>query len=281
MKGKRSMMNLDLLHNKYVLYFSFLIAVISVGRYLMIGNFESVAIFLLIGFLTTYFSKNMIVILLTSTISTNLISMLRRKQMRWGYLEGMTNEGSSSQQVDASGSVVPSQPAPVPPAVASATATPSAPAAPAPPASPAVANPPATPIAQQGSPAQQGFSQQQKNSKKESMTTLSPAPIGEELKNPMGNMSYGNSINQKKEQMMDALSGITGGNGGLMLNPDTSKLVQQQTDLMNNLKGLEPLLKTAQGFLDKFESSPLLSGMVKSLTGISPNSNQGPVGALS
>lgn len=80
MKGKRSMINLDLLHNKYVLYFAFFIALISVTGYLMSGNFESVAIFLLIGFLTTYFSKNMIIILLTATIATNFLMLLRRKK---------------------------------------------------------------------------------------------------------------------------------------------------------------------------------------------------------
>lgn len=61
------------LHNKALLYFIF---VISFGNFmleLMSGDFYFIIIYLLIGFLTTFFNKNMIVVLLMSAIFANIL----------------------------------------------------------------------------------------------------------------------------------------------------------------------------------------------------------------
>ena len=279
MKGKRSMINLDLLHNKYVLYFAFFIALISVTGYLMSGNFESVAIFLLIGFLTTYFSKNMIIILLTATIATNFLMLLRRKKMH-KYREGMTTENTTNEKKDdTTVSTIKTTPDLSLPSAPAAQVVPTAPVAPTAPAVPTNTNVQSSPTTANGPIVQNGSLPSQEKKVQEGMSKLSPSNIGEELSNPMMN-KYGSSISQVKEQAMDTLSNITNGGNGVQLNADTSRLVQQQTELMNNLKGLEPLLKTAQGFLDKFESSPLLNKMLGSLTGYG-GSKDGPIGAMS
>ena len=61
MKSKKSSFTfngngLDLLHNKYVLYISFFFAILTAARYLLGNNLEAVGIFVIVGFLTTYFS---------------------------------------------------------------------------------------------------------------------------------------------------------------------------------------------------------------------------------
>ena len=62
-----------LLKNKNVLYVVFFFAIANLFSYLMLKQLDAVAFFIIIGFLATYFSKNMIIVLLTSMISTFLL----------------------------------------------------------------------------------------------------------------------------------------------------------------------------------------------------------------
>lgn len=74
------------LHNKLVLYSVVLIAFLDVMYMLQINDFASVMIFLLSGFVTTFFSKNMMVILFVALI----VSHIGRYGMRIG--ENMKNK---------------------------------------------------------------------------------------------------------------------------------------------------------------------------------------------
>ena len=82
------------------------------------------------------------------------------------------------------------------------------------------------------------------------MSQLNPAPVNGETINPMtaatasGMASGGNA---QKEQALSVLSNM-GGNGDM---------VAQQNEMINNLKSIEPILNTAQNFLDKFENSSI------------------------
>jgi hypothetical protein len=64
-----------LLTNKMVLNVIFVISVLNVIGYLMLGNVNAVIMFTLISFLISYFSKNMIIILGAPLILVNLIVM--------------------------------------------------------------------------------------------------------------------------------------------------------------------------------------------------------------
>ena len=63
----------SLLKDKKVLYIVMFVSVVNFFVYLLMHNWTASLIFILIGYLTTYFSKNMIVVLLTTLVSTNLI----------------------------------------------------------------------------------------------------------------------------------------------------------------------------------------------------------------
>ena len=62
-----------LLTNKYVLYATLFFSITNVLGYFSLQDFESLTLFILVGFLTSYFSKNMIIILLTAMVTTNFI----------------------------------------------------------------------------------------------------------------------------------------------------------------------------------------------------------------
>jgi hypothetical protein len=60
-------------------------------------------------------------------------------------------------------------------------------------------------------------------------------------------MQAATGSNAQKEQALSVLSNM-GGNGDM---------VAQQNEMINNLKSIEPILNTAQSFLDKFENSSI------------------------
>lgn len=81
----------NLLKNKYMLYFVLFVAVSNILGYLSIGDDKSLMVFIGLAGLTSYFSKNMIVILGAAIVGTNVI--YANRFMR----EGMANGASANQ----------------------------------------------------------------------------------------------------------------------------------------------------------------------------------------
>jgi len=83
------------LTNKCVLYVVTFLAVINILAYLSIPNYTAVIFFILVAYLTQYFSKNMIVILLIAIISTSILFNIQnvRNQTR----EGLQNSDESDE----------------------------------------------------------------------------------------------------------------------------------------------------------------------------------------
>ena len=75
-----------LLQNKYVLYLVLFVAVTNVLGYLAIEDFNSLMVFIAICALASHFSKNMIVILGSPILGTNILYASSR--MREGFKEG-------------------------------------------------------------------------------------------------------------------------------------------------------------------------------------------------
>ena len=276
MKSKKSSFafngsGLDLLHNKYVLYISFFFAIFTAARYLLGNNLEAVGIFVIVGFLTTYFSKNMIVVLLTTTVLTNFIVMVQNR--KYSTIEGMeTNaekpaDDKKADSPDTKGHVNGNKSGG---GTASATVS-------------------ATNVASASKvvPASDVKPVLNKKTSTETMSQLTPASVGAEADDPMiasnsGGMAKG--YEAQKEQAYNALSSITGGAAGGANN------AQIQADMINNLKTIEPILKTAEKFLDKFENSSIskmfanmgsIPGMSLLTGGFGATPNPAPVGAES
>lgn len=65
----------SILHNKYVLYAVFILALIDFLYLGYIQDMKSVFIFVLVGILVTFFNKNMIIVLGLAVIVTNIIKL--------------------------------------------------------------------------------------------------------------------------------------------------------------------------------------------------------------
>jgi hypothetical protein len=77
----------SLLKDQNVLYVVLFLAITNLFGYLLLQNFDAIVFFLVVGFLTSYFSKNMIVVMLVAMISTNFL--VGTKQL------GIVTEGMS------------------------------------------------------------------------------------------------------------------------------------------------------------------------------------------
>jgi len=69
----KSHVKIDLLHNKILLYVVFIVSLANLLIWIVGGDIVNVIIFLLVGFLTAFFSKNMIVILFFALVVSNII----------------------------------------------------------------------------------------------------------------------------------------------------------------------------------------------------------------
>lgn len=319
MKSKRSFPKLsntssNILSNKIVLYVSFFFAIVTAANYLLRSNFEAVGIFIIIGFLTTYFSKNMIIVLLTTTILTNFIVMVRNRQNS-GFIEGMTTEEieAAKKAMDAAKKAMDDETDPTKKAdlekkykaaqdaynkakedqdkPASMSAPKNAPttstmSSSSSSSSSSMAAPNPTSVGSQetvsmgttpANEVQKPLSG--KSSVKDGMSQLKPAAINSENMDPMMQQvvpGMATGYNAQKEQAFNALSSL-GGTGG-----QGQDLLAQQNAMINNLKTIEPILNTAQSFLDKFENSSIskmFSGGLSNLPGMSLLTGGGAAGA--
>ena len=81
-----------ILENRYVLYIVLFIAVSNILGYLAIQDYQSLTIFIALTILTSYFSKNMIVIMGVALVGTNI--MFANRQIR----EPLKNKGGSKKK---------------------------------------------------------------------------------------------------------------------------------------------------------------------------------------
>ena len=260
----------SMLHDKNVLYIVAFLAVINFFGYVVLRDSYALLIFLSIGFISTYFSKNMTVVLIVTLILTNFITVVSRNLVsgKEGFdaainPDAITDE--SATQVD--GVAAAAKPAAKPAAAAAAkpAAKPAAAAA-AKPAAAAAAKPAAasllsgvTGAGTSGKASKQkvtttASSTSTQKHLTEPMTELNPASINDEDDLPVNNrVDYAKTL----ETAYDNLENLVGQDGVRGLTSQTNTLMDQQQKLMENMKSMEPLLNTAQSFLDKFESSSM------------------------
>ena len=256
----------SMLQDKNVLYIVAFLAVINFFGYIVLRDSFALLIFLSIGFISTYFSKNMTIVLMSTLILTNFITVISKNFVsgREGFDAATTDSTAAAEsgtQVDsaAAAAAKPAVAAAAKPAVAAAAAKPAVAAA----AAAAAAAPSGVTGAGLGSKALKKVTMSASSTKDpkakdpfnvEPMTELSPASINDEDDLPVNNrVDYAKTL----EKAYDNLENIVGQDGVRGLTSQTNTLMDQQQKLMENMKSMEPLLKTAQSFLDKFESSSM------------------------
>ena len=199
-----------LLQNKYVLYVVSFIAIMNLLGYIMMKNINAAIFFAVVGFLSSYFSKNMIIILVVAMVSTNLYVLgnsnvieamsNRRKEVK-SKIDEKKNENSTDNNTS---------------------------------------------------------SEPEANS--EPMTGLKKS------KSTTNKIDYAKTLTDAYQNLQSAVGedGIEG------LTNQTKELMTQQNALMDNIKTIEPFLKTAQGFMKGLDMEGLtgLGNMVNNTLGI-------------
>jgi hypothetical protein len=245
----------SMLQDKNVLYIVAFLAVINFFGYVVLRDSYALLIFLSIGFISTYFSKNMTIVLIVTLILTNFITVISRNLV--SGKEGFDAAINPDAIADESATQVDGVAAAAKPAAAK-------------PAKPAAAKPAAASLLsgvtgagtsgkaskQKVTTSSSSISTQKPltNGSVEPMTELNPASINDEDDLPVNNrVDYAKTL----ETAYDNLENLVGQDGVRGLTSQTNTLMDQQQKLMENMKSMEPLLKTAQSFLDKFESSSM------------------------
>lgn len=103
---KSNMNNLSkqLLYNKYVLIFIFILAIGNIIQFVSQGDYFSTAILILVGFLTSFFSKNMVVIMIVGMVVANILKYGTKITSPWkeGFDNHDEKDDSEKEEEDSS-----------------------------------------------------------------------------------------------------------------------------------------------------------------------------------
>jgi hypothetical protein len=242
--------NTPFFQNKFVLYGSLFVVLLSILRHLANRNINAVILMALIGLVMSYFSKNMIIVLLTAFASVFILEMVGSR----GAMEGMkTKEGAENNGDDDD------EKADADDEKADAAEKP----------------------AEKAKKAKKADKKENMNTEKggkkktkQGMTKLSPANYdGKEDEDdadssgvPKGSsnrIDYAATL----EQAYDNIEGIIGEDGVRGLTDQTKSLMNQQKLLMENMKDMGPLLKSAEGFMKQVTGGGGISGITEMLKG--------------
>mgnify|MGYP006437684385 CR=1 FL=1 len=229
-----------LLRSRNVLYVVLLFAIANLFSYLMMKQLDAVAFFIIIGFLTSYFSKNMIVIMFTSMISTFLLVQVN---MLGNVQEGMeVKEGSepiktpdehaeSKANVKGSNDTAPSDPIS---------------------GEQLLDEKERAKITEIKEPLQNKPTEGHKNNKEKFSQKLSPARYnsgeddGVSIANKKPNVDYASTL----ETAYDNLDKLLTSDAMKNMSEDTNRLAEKQQLLMGNISKMDPIMKKAASILD-------------------------------
>jgi hypothetical protein len=251
--------------DKNVLYIMLVIAVVNVVGYLMMGNFEAVLFFAIVAYLSTFFTKNMVIVFLVSILATNFLMVSKVNYFsRMNPREGMQNkEESEEEKADATGAATGAATKADATGAATGAATSETKAAVV-----ATSEPKPTPTNSKKTSGEK---------KKEGMNgNLAPAKFNDDSDDDADVSPFPGNNQQRNAQMErahDSLQNIGGANGAM--NMKTEEVMKQQQVLMDNIKTMQPFLETAERFLDKFNMKGI-DGLLGKIGMGSGNATPGP-----
>jgi len=227
----------NILKNKYFLYFVFIIAFFNILGYIGTNNYKALICFILVGFITTRFNKNMAVVLLSAILITAILLPLFHLS---SAKEGMKNATSTSTS-----------------------------------SSSKKTNPTKKPTKKEGygnniaegvnieTAHGNNFEEQETKVKNtESLDTLNKGLKGNGKKT-----SNHIDLAATLEESYDNLNSMLGTEGITNLTNDTKQLMAQQEKLYKNMEAMTPLVNSAKKMLESFDMSKFndMLGSVSSL----------------
>ena len=259
-----------MLENKYVLYFVLVVTLINLLGYMMLGNFNAIIFFILVAFLTSNFSKNMIVVLSIPLILTSVFMVgkavkegfdglksvddqikdinddIKRKQDNLDELikAGVTTDDDKKKRKDLNDEIDD-------------------------------LNKQKDKLQKQKSESKDDKKDDIKDDKKDSTSEDSTAEKMSTMYKKENRIDYASTV----EDAYDDLNKILGGNGIKQLTNDTQNLMKQQLQLADAMKSMTPLMEQAQNLLQGFDMKSLssLAGLTKN--GAAPIEQMGAVSA--
>lgn len=278
----------EILQNTYVMYAVLIIAILNIIGYLALRNMDAILFFILTFLLSIYFTRNMIIVLFISIIATNFYAGTSgMMSSSLGRKEGLKNKEGVKNKADADTPTTQDEPDDS----SDDTDTPDD-----------VVEP-----SQNMTPEETTNNKKVKQPVKTGMQNLKPAkfkpskkanlddendsngtaPASKNNKNKPAVVddeddddddddgyakisgSKGNRVDyaQTLGQAYDNLQNIIGKDGVKGLTTQTKDLMEQQKVLMNNMKDMEPLIKSAQGFMDQIMGGGGLDGISKLFDG--------------
>ena len=249
--------NTPFFQNKFVLYGSLFIVLLSILRHLANRNINAVILMALIGLVMSYFSKNMIIVLLTAFASVFLLEMVGSR----GAMEGMKTKEGAENNGDDNDKEADKEADEKPDAKKDDAKKPAAKKA-------------DTKEKMETVNTEKGG----KKNTKQGMTKLSPASYdgkdGDDDSEGTGSGggkggSSDNRIDYAStlEQAYDNIENIIGEDGVRGLTDQTKSLMNQQKQLMDNMKDMGPLLKSAEGFMKQVTGGGGIGGITEMLKG--------------
>ena len=245
------------LKNKYVLYVLLVVAIVNVLGYLAIQDYNSLALFVVIGLLSTYFSKNMAVNLLSAIVVTSFVAV--NDKVLEGFEEGNKNK-KDNKKADQKKAAANSKKAAKMAKKASNLAQ-------------AATKKAAGEKCDKDDECVSGKCENDKCSAKSgfqnNVPPSSPATVDDETDDSVGErIDYAATM----EQAYNNLQKMLGEDGMNSITQETKKLVSQQKDLMGTLNQMAPILNNAKETLAGLNLDDMgnMSEMLKTLQGSAP-----------
>jgi len=239
--------------NKIVLYGSLVLVLLSILRHLSNRNINAIILMALIGLITSYFSKNMIIILITAFASVFVLELMGSPGVTEGMStkEGAENEGDANNEDtsedDTTEELTNNKEGAKNKGKEKKKNT------------------------EDDTEGNTGMETADKNKKKkQGMASLSPANYdGKKDDDEKVGVKNGNRIDYAStlEQAYDNIENIIGEDGVRGLTDQTKSLMHQQQQLMNNMKEMGPLLKSAEGFMEQITGNGGIQGITNMLQG--------------
>ena len=270
----------EILQNTYVMYAILIIAILNIIGYLALRNMDAILFFILTFLLSIYFTRNMIIVLFISIIATNFYAGTSGMMSSgMGRKEGLKNEKEEDDVKEGQQNIA-SADADTEPDVKAAVKKPEEKAK-----DKKVKQPVKTGM-QNLKPAKfkpskktnpddedDSNASDSKNKPLAAAEAVDDEDEGDDDDDDDGyakiSGSKGNRVDyaQTLGQAYDNLQNIIGKDGVKGLTTQTKDLMEQQKVLMNNMKDMEPLIKSAQGFMDQIMGGGGLDGISKLFDG--------------
>ena len=230
-----------LLRSQKVLYVVFFFAVINLFGYLMWHQLDAVAFFIIIGLLTTYFSKNMIIVMFTAMLSTFFLVQIKMLGGNKEGLEGMEEEKEDKKNTEEAPSMKDEKPAPA-----------------------SASKPKSDGTETEAAP--------EKKSKERFTQQLNPARYNsaddDDMPQHKPKVDYAATL----ESAYDNLDKLLSSDAIKNMSEDTNRLAEKQHKLMSNIGKLTPIMDKASSLLQNIDVggiSGLMGGIQDRLKGFS------------